>query len=261
MTSPADSFEYAGPGLKLNADVVEWDTAAFGFPVAQIETISLLNNSSASLDYEQFRQWRDTKNIRIVSCRLPQDQLAESMFLESMNFRFVEMVVQPTLTGLQGLELSGDGLTISSPQDSDLEQLRTIAETSFRYERYHVDPRVDSRLADKRYGRWVTNSFSHPTQRLLKITDGGRTIAFFIVEEKQDPGIYWHLTAVAPQWQGKGYGKRVWKAMLSYHQQQGIDSVSTLISVRNVAVLNLYAKLGFRFQSPAMTLHWVRTEQ
>ena len=68
-----------------------------------------------------------------------------------------------------------------------------IAERAFRHERYHVDPRLNPELGDLRYGRWVRNSLGHPDQRLLKITDGDRLVALFLVESRDGPTAYWHL--------------------------------------------------------------------
>ncbi|EED35984.1 acetyltransferase, GNAT family [Luminiphilus syltensis NOR5-1B] len=82
-------------------------------------------------------------------------------------------------------------------------------------------------------------------------------VGFFVVEHKRNQEIYWHLTAINPRWQGRGYGYRAWLAMLRHHQMAGYRSVTTTISAGNSRVLNLYAKLGFRFIAPEKTFHWV----
>ena len=74
-----------------------------------------------------------------------------------------------------------------------------------------------------------------------------------------DGTCYWHLNAVATELQGKGYGRRAWSAMLQHAQANGARRVRTSIVARNHRVLNLYARLGFRFPPPLMTLHWVRS--
>jgi RimJ/RimL family protein N-acetyltransferase len=179
------------------------------------------------------------------------------MFLEAHGFRFIEMVLHPRLAGLSALALPEDDLQIMPAGAADLPGLVAIAEQAFTHERYHVDPRLDPRLGDRRYGRWVRSSLDHPTQRLLKVLDAERVIALFLVEKRTDGSAYWHLTAIAPEWQGQGYGRRVWQAMLRRHQAEGCESVTTTISARNTPVLNLYAQLGFRFLPPEMTFHWL----
>lgn len=244
--------------LKLISCEAPWDSVVFSMPVAQIDKLEVTNFQAASEDYVQYQAWISRKQISIVSCRLAGDQLRESILLEENGFRFIEMVLHPQLNELQKQIIDKDDLQIFPATQADLEELRTIAESSFAYERYHVDPRLDSKLADERYGRWVGNCLQQEKQRLLKILDGDRLIGFFLVEGTSNESMYWHLTAIAPQWQGRGYGKRVWRAMLRHHQIEGFDTVTTTISVRNIRVLNLYARLGFHFLPPEMTFHWIR---
>lgn len=258
MSVSANKFDLATPAINLVASLVPWDSEVFGFPVAQIHTLEIADHDPALQDYEKFREWLDVQQIRVAACRLLHNRLQESMFLEEQGFRFIEMVLHPHLANITSLNIAEDSLTILPAQECDLPALQAIAEHAFSYERYHVDPRFDPRLGDLRYSYWVRNSLQHPRQRLLKIQDGERLVAFFVVETRADKSVYWHLTAIATEWQGQGYGRRVWRAMLRHHCQEGFNSLTTTIAVRNILVLNLYARLGFRFLPPEMTFHWLR---
>lgn len=247
-------------GLVLRASLVPWDSAILKYPVAQIEEIRILDSRQSDLDYTTFEAWRDTNGCHFVSCRLDHSLLSESMFLEKKDFRFVEMVLHPMIEGLAQLNIPDQGLAVSGVGKDDLPAIRKIAETCFTYERFHLDPRVGSHIGNMRYGQWVTNTFEHPRQRLLKICDKDLLIGFFIVESVGEGDVYWHLTAISPRYQGKGYGRRAWLAMLRYHQEDGKNSISTTISARNMPIMNLYSSLSFRFMSPQMTFHWLREE-
>lgn len=251
-------FELNTESLTLRACLVPWDGDAFGFPVAQIQDIHIKGPGGAMQDYGTFQDWLDCQDVRIVSARLPHQRLSESIFLEANSFRFVETVLHPVMENIQGLDIPAEDLLITPATNEDLPLLQDIAENAFGHERYHVDPRLDPRLANIRYGRWVRNSLADARQRLLKVMNGDTLVALFIVETRNDRSAYWHLTAIAPCFQGQGYGSRVWRAMLRHHQKEGSKSLKTTISARNLAVLNLYAKLGFRFLPPEMTFHWVR---
>jgi RimJ/RimL family protein N-acetyltransferase len=48
--------------------------------------------------------------------------------------------------------------------------------------------------------------------------------------------------------------------MLVQAKRAGAKRVRTSVVARNNRVLNLYARLGFRFSQPKMTFHWVRPE-
>lgn len=258
MSAEENTLEFAGNALSVECVIVPWDTDIFGFPVAQFRAMQVFDATQAAAEYQVVADWLEKRKVRIVSCRLPHDQLRESMFLEEQHFRFIEMVLHPRLDRLAQCDFPQDTLVIAKAEEADLPIIESIAERAFGHERYHADHRLDPRLADRRYSRWVRNSFAHPRQQLLKIQDGSHLIAFFIVEIDSEGGAYWHLTAVAPEWQGRGCGKRVWQSMLRRHVIEGVKHVDTTISARNIPVLNLYARLGFRFLPPEMTFHWIR---
>lgn len=255
MTS--SEFLYKTSGASLFARVVPYDSKAFGFPVIQIEEIVIENESQAKEGYGKFEEWRDLVGAQIVACRLQERKLKESFFLEKNGFRFIEMILHPVATNIQNKSLPDLNLRIEIAMKKDIPLMRNIAKRSFRYERFHVDPRLNPKFGDIRYGNWVSSSFDGQ-QQILKISENSNLVAFFIIEKKSNVEVYWHLTAIAPEFQGQGYGKRIWKAMLHYHAQQEITTVETSISARNIPVLNLYAYLGFRFLPSEMTFHWVR---
>ena len=236
----------------------EWDSDTFGYPVLQISRIELLG-PRASVDLGEFEAARDQMGARLVSCRLSHSRLKESMLLEDHGFRFIEMVYSPELTSLDDRpELSvSTGLNVQLAEHRDIDVLMEIARSAFRNERFHIDPRLDSPLADKRYQNWVRSSQTHSSQKLYAIRDGSRIVSFFVTENMPDGTTYWHLNAVATDVQGMGYGRRVWIEMLRYARESGAQKVRTSIVARNHRVLNLYAKLGFLFPPPLMTFHWV----
>jgi ribosomal protein S18 acetylase RimI-like enzyme len=258
VDASTNRFELTTLTIKIRADMVPWDTPIFGFNVAQISSIKIINQQTRLTDWFHFQEWLNKNNVNLVSCRLHHNQLNESILLENQDFKFIEMVLHPHFADIKKYNVLADNLIVSKATPSDIPNLIFIAERAFQYERYHVDPRIDRKLGDLRYGRWVKNCLDHPSQCLLKILDGSTLLGFFIVEYGENNSVYWHLTAISPELQGKGYGLRVWNAMLSYHQKAGNSSVSTTISARNNLVLNLYSKLNFRFLPPEMTFHWIR---
>ena len=247
-------------GLKLAFEMVPWDTAACGFPVAQLTGISVTGDPqpTAAKGWRAFESWRDRMGAGLVSCRLPENQLRESIWLEGAGFRFVEMVMQPETLLARTPGIEDPGLEISAAGPGDLDGIGRIAEQAFVTDRFSLDFRLPPGVSGRRYRQWVESVPSHATQRLLKVEENGCLIGFFVVEPLANGTCLWHLTAVAPDYQHQGYGKRIWRAMLARHSREGMDRVLTTIAVRNAPVVNLYAGLGFRFHPPQMTLHWVR---
>lgn len=245
--------------LRLAWSEASWDTAVFGYPVLQISDIEARDGASV-LDLAPFVAVCSAGGVRLSSCRLSQDRLRESMLLEEVGFRFIEMGYQPEFDDLQSSALDGaQPLEVVRAEVGDLAAIVEIAGAAFGHERFHADPRLPSGLADLRYQNWVRSSFEHPAQRLYSVRDGGDLVAFFVTELLHDGTCYWHLNAVAPAHQGRGYGLRAWQSMMRHARTQGAHRIRTSIVARNYRVLNLYARLGFRFSAPSMTFHWVRS--
>lgn len=257
-----NSFDLTTDSLCIRANAVPWDTDIFGFPVAAISAIEVKERVGAQVPFNSFKGWVREHAFEIVSCRLQHQEIEASMFLERNGFRFVEMVLHPVVASLQNYPVTDTGLLVEEVCEKELPAVVSMAERSFGFERYHIDPRLDPKLADIRYGRWVRNSFLDSKQVLLKIMSAEReTVGFFVVENKEDGTTYWHLTAVNPDCQGRKLGHRIWMTMIGYHMAAGREGIRTTIAARNTPVLNLYSKLDFRFAPPEMTFHWVNSDQ
>lgn len=256
---PIDGF-IDTPDLTLSWRELPWDSALFDSPVLQIEDLRL-TGGDVGQSFAEFERLREAAGVEMVSCRLAHDRLAESMFLESRGFKFIEMVYYPESDALARRSAAGpmiEGLCVELASEADLDEIARVAGTSFRNERFHVDPRLDPRLGDQRYQNWVRGTLRHASQRLYKLTESGRLAAFFITEHLPDGICYWHLTAVAPEFQGAGYAKRAWSAMRELAASEGASKVRTCVVARNFRVLNLYARLNFTLSAPSMTFHWIR---
>lgn len=250
----------ADASLDMEFGLVPWDTRACGFPVAQIRSLRLTDAGAAVQRFHEFEAWRDAQRAMLVSCRLPHDALRESMFLETFGFRFIEMVFQPELE-IDGVCPDPDpALKVAAPTPDELPGIEEIAAQAFTTDRFHLDHRLPAAAGGERYRRWVRSAAQSADQRLVSVKEGENTVSFFVVQTAEDGSCYWHLNAIAPAFQGKGYGKRVWRTMLAGHHAEGVRSVRSMISVRNTPVVNLYARLGFRFRPPQSTFHWAREQ-
>jgi len=238
---------------------VQWDSDVLGSSVGELYKFEVLDGKLSQRGFDKFKIWIYDNNYSMISCRLPHDKLLESCLLEKNGFRFIETVLHPTINDLQKLTIAEheSELAVSSVLENEVPLIADIAASVFKYERFHVDPFLSSNLGDIRYKQWIENCFLYEKQELLKVTLNGSIVAFFLVESNEGQ-VYWHLTAVASEWQGKGLGMRVWKAIIEHHKNIGEESIHTTISARNIPVLNLYSKLHFYFLPPEMTFHWTK---
>ncbi len=245
-------------GAAIECSLVPWDSEIFGFPVAQIGRIELADGVDGATVLQEFDAWCTAQHVRLVSCRLDHLQLRESMALEGIGFRFVELVHVPRFDSFESIEEPRHAVQIAEATPDDLDAIQAIAHSAFTTGRFLLDRRLPPELSKRRNAAWVRNSLDAPDQTVLKAEIDGDLVGFFIVEQRPDRSVYWHLTAVAPEWQGRGVGTSLWRTMLIRHRTEGATFVETTISGHNPPVINLYARLGFTFRAAQMTFHWLR---
>ncbi len=242
----------------MTISLVPWDAEIFGFPVAQIADLEVGEDGSAKELLPELDAWCAIHDVRLISYRLDHERLRESMALEAIGFRFVEMTYGPRLKSLDDIVAPDHLIHVTQASSADLESIEEIAYSAFKTGRFLLDPRLDPELSNRRYANWVRTSFNHARHSVLKAEVHGDLAGFFIVEHRPDGGVYWHLTAIAPDWQGKGMGLSVWRTMLTRHRGEGATYVETTISGHNVPAINLYGRLGFSVASAQMTFHQLR---
>jgi GNAT superfamily N-acetyltransferase len=245
------------PALSMRYHLNPWDELTIGGSAATITSIAVHEQAQAAEDFRLFVEWCDASRVLLVTCRLPHDRLDQCGFLEARGFRFVELNYRPELAHLHQVDLGeDDGVAVEEVGAIDKVRVAEIAGQIFEAGRFHADPLIDPRVGDLRYRQWVLNAFRNPAQRVWKCSEADRITAFFVVEYPEPDRRFWSLVGLAPGLSGKGLGARMWRAMLRKHREEGAARVSTSISSLNVAVLNLYVKLAFRFPPPEITMHW-----
>ncbi len=240
----------------VTAKAVPWDTEIFGYRVGAIEMLDLSCEAGRDMGLDALDAWARTHRVRLITCRIADDRLVDSIALEDRGFRFIETVLHPFTNIDHRWENHETDIEIVPAGEEDVSCIAGWARRAFHFERYHVDPRIDMKQANERYGHWIEDAWHRQSGMLLQAKEkaSGLRVGFFLVSsDAQD--VDWILTAVDPDRHGQGLGRRVWTAMLDYHLRMGSRTVRTTISSRNVAVLNLYASLGFSFQPPEITMH------
>jgi ribosomal protein S18 acetylase RimI-like enzyme len=207
--------------------------------------------------WTRFTAWRDEHAVPLVVCRLPHTALTACGFLEAQGFRFIELNVRPYHDNLAAFAADPD-IAISPATDAEAPALIAMAAETFDVGRLHADPAIGRETGNRRYAAWLANAFGNPAQQVLAVRAAGQLAAFMVVETPAPDRRHWSLTGLAPGLAGQGLGTRIWRSMLARHHAEGVRMVETSISSHNTAATNLYARLGFRFPPPFITLHWTR---
>jgi GNAT superfamily N-acetyltransferase len=209
-----------------------WDTAAFGLPAWE-----LLEYSETALKEAIITPGHH--NIKV-------DPLADRRLLHAYGFYYCDTLIEPHCSAARLRAAHHPDATISRTVDA----VRTLAigHGAFDHGRFHRDFNLSRAAADLRYDNWLKH----------------------LLEAKQVYGLYWRgvlagficysgnnllLHAVAEKYRGKGLTKYWWSAVCGKLLAKGHGEVKSSISAANLAVINLYASLGFSFNNPLNIYH------
>ena len=209
-----------------------WDTIVFGMP-----TWELVEYSVTAL--QEATQTRGHHTIKV-------NPLTDKRLLHEYGFYYCDTLIEPYCSADRLRAIHHPDASISKKIDT--EQLLAICHGAFAHGRFHRDFNLPKTASDLRYDNW-----------LLQLLD-----------VKQVYGLYWQgmlagfigysgnnlvLHALAENYRGKGLSKYWWSAVCSELLANKHEKVQSSISVTNIAVLNLYASLGFSFNNPQDIYH------
>jgi hypothetical protein len=211
-----------------------WDTTAFDMP-----TWELTEYSENAL--QQAMQ-------TFGHCTLKVDPLADKRLLHKYDFYYCDTLIEPHCSVARLRVTEHLDATISG--DIDVEQALAICHGAFTHGRFHRDFNLPKAAADLRYDNWLKQ----------------------LLDAQQVYGLYWQnelagfighsgnnlvLHALAEKYRGKGWSKYWWSAVCGELLKTGHHEVRSSISASNLAVLNLYASLGFSFRNPQDIYHHI----
>lgn len=166
------------------------------------------------------------------------DPLADKALLHQYGFYYTDTLIEPACRIEQFIPHRHAGC--SSRTDTPLEELLPICEHTFLHGRFHRDFNLSLQQADQRYKQWLSQL--HHEGKVFGLYYRGN-IAGFIAHSQGNLLLH----AVSHAYRGQGLAKYFWSDVCSQLFDSGITDIRSSVSAANLAVLNLYASLGFRF--------------
>jgi hypothetical protein len=209
-----------------------WDQAAFGLYTAEV-----VEYSEAAL-----REAAQTPGHYTIKV----DPLADKALLHKYGFYYCDTLLEPHCTPDKLKPQAHPQATIS--KQAGWEGLLAICHGAFAHGRFHRDFNLDRAKADLRYDNWLRQL--HDKGEVYGLYWDGE-LAGFIAHA----GNNLVLHAVAASQRGKGRAKYWWSAVSGELFAAGHAELQSSISATNLAVLNLYASLGYSFRHPLDVYH------
>jgi len=212
---------------------VPWDSAALGCEAYEFASAApeVLAQARAAGHY----------TVRV-------NPLADKRPLHKHGFYYCDTLIEPYCA-------AGDFKPQPHPaagasRDPALEPLLAICRGAFQQGRFHRDFNVERARADRRYENWLKTLHAAGKVYGLLWQD---ELAGFIAHE----GGKLVLHALGARHRGRGLARHLWSAVCADLTRQGAAELTSSISLTNLAALNLYVALGFRFRNPVDVYHRV----
>lgn len=216
------------PNLKLST----WDSSVFGVDAYEISVLS--------------REVLETVIHVPGHYTVRLDPLASKQLLHEYGFYYCDTLIEPYCTMERFLAV--DSVDVYTSQDVALEPLLKICDGAFSHGRFHRDFNLSKAQADRRYNNWLTQL--HGAGKVHTLLYRGELAGFIAVE-----GNRLVLHAIADSLRKRGLAKILWTPVCRTLFEAGCSELVSSVSASNLAVMNLYASLGFRFRNPLDAYH------
>ena len=174
--------------------------------------------------------------------------LVDKRLLHVSGFYYCDTLIEPHCNAARLREVLHPDATVS--EELDTVQALAICHGAFNHGRFHRDYNLIKEAADLRYDNWLKQLLE--AQQVYGLYWQG-TLAGFIAYN----GNNLVLHAVAEKYRGKGLSKYWWSEVCARLLATGHGEVKSSVSASNLAVLNLYASIGFSFDRPLDVYHRV----
>lgn len=245
-----------------------WEDRALGRKAFALNA-SCLSSLSEDILEDQIKGRIGKYGAIFVSARVPKKSMSAIPVLQACRFYVVEGVLSPvanlsdnpvlrafleTPSRFLPRRFRESDVQFVSLDRCDANKKRDtivgMAEQSFSDDRFHMDFRCPAGLASRRFAFWVGDLLQDEQVRFDLLLVNGEPGGF--MARKKDKLV---LAGFSKKYVRSGLGEYLWLSSLREMFDAGMQHVSTLISLNNVPVLNLYSRLGFKFRDVQYTFH------
>ena len=224
----------AAPARRLG-----WDSAFFGFPVAQGEP-------ATAGDVVAIDLWADIETIRCVYLLVPAASLEVRAAAESRGFSLTGIRVTCTSdVTIDALSVTSDAFTVRPAEEADVPELERIAASSHSESRFYADGHFSRDSCESLYRTWIRRSCEGWADGVLVADLGGQPQAYISLHVRAPDEGAIGLFAVASNARKMGIGRALVRAGLGWFRDRQVKRVTVVTQAHNVAALRLYQRAGF----------------
>jgi dTDP-4-amino-4,6-dideoxy-D-galactose acyltransferase len=246
---------------------LRWDTEMFGFPAARLDLLLCDGDyhqglaTATELIEGVIKDCKASRIIHLVA-RIDSDELLSLHALEQQGFETIDGVLTFSLRLSQTkITPARTDLVIRLFQQSDLEEVLSIARSAYVFDRFHADRTLTPEIADKVNETWVRNSCLGDSDAVIVTCNGRKVVAYATCNIHRDTSSLLGTTfasigmvATRSDFRGQGAASCATAGTLDWCQRNGVDVVEVGTQLRNLAASRLYESNGFRLTATHLTL-------
>jgi dTDP-4-amino-4,6-dideoxy-D-galactose acyltransferase len=229
-------------------EALTWDSQFFGRRIGVLAG-GLTSIASVSADLAAAA----AAGFVYVICRPPVEDAAAVQTLERAGFYLTDVgVTWSSEVGryLRRAEPVAPG-RVRLAVASDVPRLSSEATTLFRRSRFYHDPFFSTDDADRLHAAWLANSVSgQAADAVLIIPDAG----FVTCKLTRDGSGEVALIGVWEECRGRGEGRTLMTAAVTWFAGRGVTTVRVKTQVKNLRAMNFYHRLEFDLYATDMTM-------
>lgn len=231
------------------------ETERFGEPFAHVDDVAAVLH-----DPQGFLSGLAARQVRMVTARVPAEDLEQVQKLEALGFRLMDTLVYYTrcLQDLPALSMPA-GMTIRRSVPADAADVADIAGAAFAgyFGHYHQDLKLDRAACDSIYPDWARRSVETATDTtpVFVAEDATGPVGFLTMKSLTDLRAEIVLNAVAPARQGRGIYDALCRQAFHAARDTGHTHIDVSTQLTNCRVQGVWSRLGCKLSRAFYTLH------
>jgi ribosomal protein S18 acetylase RimI-like enzyme len=232
--------------------LLEWDSAFFGFRVAQVAGEILSESTGQAL-----LEWCEAHSLRCLYFLADPNSAQTADVAHRLNFNMVDVRVQLSLK--RGLldSTTVAGFDLRTARSSDLAALQAIARGAHRDSRFFFDRHFPKARAEELFATWIAADCAGRADRVFILDRKGIGAVAYItcnLTTGLNAGRI-GLVGVASEFRGVGLGTALVSGALNWFWSVDARTVFVVTQGRNVAAQRLYQGAGFRTEDVKIWYH------
>lgn len=240
----------------MRVALIPVDSAVMGGAVLSIEEFSP-DEDFAAFEARYVAEHRPV----YAAAKIPLERVADAHVLERHGFELIECQIRSKIDLRRGYETSSYPYRFQEVRTREhLADVLAIGTTTFKHDRFSVDPKIPKGVSGERYRRYIEESFEADDQAVYRLFDpeNDRTVAFKTHRYLPNGDVTLLLGGVHSDLQHLGLGVINTYCELNELRRKGRRTGYTQISAANYHVFNVeIGRLGFRVVTTFATMRKV----